>query len=136
MLLLGVSAGVVSVAAHVAISGWLFGFFSQINHINEDAEAGAALYDERGEPRSWSVRQVESSVNWANGSYCWFLLSNGLNFQIEHHLFPGVNQTHLCHIAPIVQRTCEEYGVKYNAMPTFWSALRATAEWYTCLSRP
>jgi len=129
-------SGMVSVLMQIAISGWLFGFFSQINHINEDALAGAAEEDHDGNPRSWAKRQVESSVNWANESTFWFLLSNGLNYQIEHHLFPGINQSHLKHIAPVVRDTCEEFGVKYNAMPSFSAALWATAEWYSCLSSP
>lgn len=68
----------------------------------------------QGREKSWAVRQVESSTNWANGSTFWTYFSNHLNYQIEHHLFPGVNHGHMHLIAPIVRQTCEEFGVKYQ----------------------
>ena len=43
--------------------------------------------------------------------------------QVEHHLFPGLNHEHLPAIAPIVRRTCAEYGVPYNAFGS-WAVLR------------
>jgi fatty acid desaturase len=126
--------GVACALTQIAVSGWLYAFFTQINHLNDASHEGAAAHYENGKPRAWSVRQVESASNFAMHSTFWTYLSNGLNFQIEHHLFPGVNHQHLHIIAPIIQSTCREYGVRYNAQPSFWSALTATAEFYTRMS--
>lgn len=51
--------------------------------------------------------------------------TGALNFQIEHHLFPGIAHTHYPKLAPLVRRTCEEFGVRYVSRPTLLSALAA-----------
>ncbi|CAM9734059.1 unnamed protein product, partial [Choristocarpus tenellus] len=46
----------------------------------------------------------------------------GINYQIEHHLFPSMSHMHYQDIAPIVQATCDDFGVPYSFHPTLWSA--------------
>jgi fatty acid desaturase len=124
---------------HIATSGLLFAIFSQINHLNEpsldekqlalrDASRHALLKD------SWAVTQIETSNNFATHSALWHILSNGLNLQIEHHLFPGLNHCHLHHIAPVVRMTCEEYGVCYKSYESWSDILQATLSWLDLLS--
>jgi len=71
--------------------------------------------------KEWAEVQVITSANWSVGSTMWMLLSGGLNYQIEHHLFPGVTHVHYPAISKIVRKICEENNVKYNAYPTFTS---------------
>ena len=52
-------------------------------------------------------------------------LCGGLNFQIEHHLFPGVCHIHYEKLAPIVQQTALEYGLPYHESKTFYGAISA-----------
>jgi linoleoyl-CoA desaturase len=52
-------------------------------------------------------------------------LIGGLNYQIEHHLFPSICHVHYPKIAPIVKKTAAEFGVPYHALPTVGSAIRA-----------
>jgi len=75
--------------------------------------------------REWACHQVEHSLDYAAGSRLWLHLSNGLNLQVEHHLFPQVGWGHYRALAPIVRATCAEYGVVYTHQPTFWAALKA-----------
>ena len=49
----------------------------------------------------------------------------GLNYQIEHHLFPRVPHTHYANIAKIVQRNAEHHGVRYATHDSLRSALRS-----------
>jgi len=76
-----------------------------------------------GRSASWAECQVAASVDFARGSRLlgWYL--GGLNFQIEHHLFPQLCHAHYQGIAPLVERTCHEFGVSYHARPTFRAAL-------------
>jgi linoleoyl-CoA desaturase len=76
-----------------------------------------------GRPGSWAVCQAEASVDFARGSRLlgWYL--GGLNFQIEHHLFPQVSHVHYPGIAPLVEATCRDFGVGYHFEPTFRAAL-------------
>lgn len=110
--------------------GILFGLFSQINHLNEDSIASAST------GRSWAVEQVETSANFATDSPLWFVLSNGLNYQIEHHLFPSINHEHLWMIQPTVEQTCKEFGVRYKSYDSMWAILRETAKYYRALAQP
>jgi fatty acid desaturase len=124
---------------HIATSGLIFAIFSQINHLNEpslDTKERERLKQSR-DPRlaaSWAVNQVETANNFASGSTLWHILSNGLNYQIEHHLFPGVNHCHLHHIAPTVRATCEEFGVCYKSYESWNDTMQATLDWLDKLS--
>jgi fatty acid desaturase len=74
---------------------------------------------------NWGVLQVENSCNFGLDIWYWNWLSGGLNFQIEHHLFPGFIHTRLPEIHPIVKATCEEFGYKYTNFPSFGSAVKS-----------
>ena len=77
----------------------------------------------------WAVHQAESSLNFApnNPVVTWYC--GGLNYQIEHHLFPKVSHLHLKGLSTIVQNTCAEFGVQYRVNPTVTSALTSHARW-------
>ena len=63
-----------------------------------------------------------------NAAMNWYV--GGLNFQIEHHLFPQMCHIVYPQIAPIVEQTCKEFGVRYVSKPNF---LRAVQEHYVTL---
>ena len=71
------------------------------------------------------IHQVVSSQNIActGWNYWVFLYTGGLTYQIEHHLFPTLNHTHLWRIQPIVQRLCKKYDIPYQIAPSFTDAL-------------
>jgi fatty acid desaturase len=41
-------------------------------------------------------------------------LANGLNYQIEHHLFPRLPRNKLRGMQPIVKDFCEEHAIAYH----------------------
>jgi len=51
----------------------------------------------------------------------------GLNFQIEHHLFPGICHVHYRKLAAIVKKTTGEFGIPYHVQPGFMKALKEHA---------
>ena len=71
---------------------------------------------------SWAVTQVRTSLDYGHGDAVATFLCGALNYQIEHHLFPGVSQYHYPALAPIVMATCKEFGVPYRYERTFWDA--------------
>lgn len=72
---------------------------------------------------NWAVHQLKTTCNFAqrNKALSWFV--GGLNYQIEHHLFPNICHVHYRKISKIVRKTAEEYNVPYRSYPTFMSAL-------------
>eukprot|EP00811_Abedinium_folium_P002511 NODE_12305_length_1233_cov_3.825497.p1 GENE.NODE_12305_length_1233_cov_3.825497~~NODE_12305_length_1233_cov_3.825497.p1 ORF type:complete len:344 (+),score=66.89 NODE_12305_length_1233_cov_3.825497:73-1032(+) len=82
----------------------------------------------------WGEAQVRESANFLNGScldiFCY--LFGGINFQIEHHLFPSISHMHYPAIAPIVKRTCMEFDIPYYNCPSLVQATREflrTVDW-------
>jgi len=70
----------------------------------------------------WAAVQCQTSVNWAVGSWFWNHVSGGLNHQIEHHLFPSICHTNYVYIQDVVESTCIEFGVPYQAEKSLWTA--------------
>jgi linoleoyl-CoA desaturase len=128
-----------AVILHVSTSGLLFGMFSQINHLNESSLMVEQCHNDKAKSpivaHSWAASQVETSNNFCTDSAIWHILSNGLNLQIEHHLFPGLNHSHLHRIAPIVKSTCDEFGVMYKTYNSWTEIMGATLSWLDKLSQ-
>ncbi len=84
---------------------------------------------------NWAVHQMNTTANFAphNRFLSWFV--GGLNYQIEHHLFPNVSHIHYKKIAPIVRSTAQEFGVPYHTEPTFFSAIISHARMLKHLGR-
>jgi len=72
---------------------------------------------------NWAIHQMNTTVNFCrhNKFISWYV--GGLNFQVEHHLFPTICHIHYPQIAEIVKATAEEYGVPYLENKTFGKAL-------------
>ena len=73
----------------------------------------------------WAVHQLNTTSDFARDNQLLNWYVGGLNFQIEHHLFPNISHVHYQKIAPIVERTAKEYGYNYNLKPTFADALKS-----------
>lgn len=84
--------------------------------------------------RDWATYQVESTANFRTHGFLSWLLG-GLNFQIEHHLFPQVSHVHYPALTPIVERVCQRHGVRYFAHPSFWTAVVCHCQWLKYLGR-
>jgi linoleoyl-CoA desaturase len=71
----------------------------------------------------WAVHQVQTTANFATKSKLLFWLLGGLNFQIEHHLFPRVSHIHYPQISRFVRETCAEYNIAYHEYSSMFQAL-------------
>jgi fatty acid desaturase len=64
-----------------------------------------------------------TSHNVATDNYWIYLLTGGLNHQIEHHLFPSVNHCHLKELSAVTKELCKKYNVQYNESMSLWEGL-------------
>ena len=62
-------------------------------------------------------------VNYTYFVIGWF--NGGINYHIEHHLFPRMNHLHLPKIQPIVREFCAEKGIPYNYFPSVWGNFKS-----------
>jgi linoleoyl-CoA desaturase len=85
----------------------------QLAHTVEQTAFPTPYPDTNKLENEWAIHQVQTTANFAtrNKIYTWLL--GGLNFQIEHHLFPKISHVHYPAISKIIKQTCEEYGIRY-----------------------
>jgi linoleoyl-CoA desaturase len=95
----------------------------QLAHVTSscNAEAGPVELTDK----NWHIHQLETTCNFAHSNKLLSYLIGGLNYQVEHHLFPQVCHVHYPRIAPIVKQTAEEFGVPYHYEKTFRGAVAA-----------
>jgi linoleoyl-CoA desaturase len=107
-----------------AVIGLVLGVVFQLAHCVEGADFPLEHTPGRID-KPWAVHQAEASVDFARDSRAAAWLLGGLNFQIEHHLFSRICHVNYPAIAPVVEQTCAEFGVRYAHNTTFWGALRS-----------
>lgn len=110
-------------ALHLA-EGLVLGLVFQLAHVVEDTDFPMTNEDGNIE-EAWAIHQMQTTANFARKSWLANFFCGGLNFQIEHHLFPKICHTHYKEISKIVKATAEEYNVPYNDNPTFGDALKS-----------
>tara|TARA_B100000795_G_C22806147_1_gene444992 strand:+ start:3385 stop:4473 length:1089 start_codon:yes stop_codon:yes gene_type:complete len=106
------------------LSGLILAAIFQPAHVMEDLKFDLPSEDGHMDVHP-AVHQLETTSNYANGSTLLSWYAGGLNFQIEHHLFPNICHIHYKKIAPIVKATAKEFGIPYHEHKTFVRAL-----WY------
>ena len=117
------------------IAGFCLAIIFQPAHVIEGTEF--PLPDESNTlENNWAVHQLHTTTNFGNSSrwFSWYV--GGLNFQIEHHLFPNVCHVHYRKIAGIVKATALEFGLPYKSSRTFIGALAGHARLLKQLGRP
>lgn len=108
------------------IAGFILAIIFQPAHVIDGTEY--LQPDENGNmENNWAIHQLHTTTNFGrkNRLFSWYV--GGLNYQVEHHLFPNVCHVHYRAIAPIVEQTALEFGVPYKSKETFIEALRAHA---------
>lgn len=71
----------------------------------------------------WGAKQVIESGNWYGKIWCFFF--GGINYQIEHHLFPNIHHAHYPQISKIVKETCEEFDIPYVHHKSIFDVIRS-----------
>lgn len=71
------------------------------------------------------AHQMKTTLNFGNKNKLLNWYAGGLNFQIEHHLFPNVCHIHYSKLAPIIKQTAHEFNLPYHEIPTFSGAVIA-----------
>ena len=76
--------------------------------------AEAARLSSAQQRADYLLLQTANTIDFRTG---WFgrLLTSGLGFQIEHHLFPNVSHVHYQKLSPLVEQLCRQQGLPYRA---------------------
>jgi linoleoyl-CoA desaturase len=106
------------------IAGFILAIIFQPAHVIDGTEY--PVPDDDGQlENNWAIHQLHTTTNFGrkHRAFSWYV--GGLNYQVEHHLFPNVCHVHYRAIAPIVEQTAHEFGLPYKSKETFASALVA-----------
>ena len=132
----------------VGFMPWLIGFLSMglvagfvlsivfqlahtVEHVHFPLPDGATgkMEDE------WAIHQVKTTANFATRNKIVSWLVGGLNFQIEHHLFPKISHVHYPEISKIIRKACTEFGVPYIEYPKVRFAVASHVSYLRQLGR-
>ncbi len=115
-------------------AGTILSLIFQMAHVVEGPEQ--ILPDENGKmPDSLLVHQLKTTSDFSrnNKILSWFV--GGLNFQVEHHLFPRICHVHYPAISKIVEKTTREFNMPYHVYDHFGDAFRSHFRTLTKLGR-
>jgi linoleoyl-CoA desaturase len=104
------------------IAGFILGIIFQPAHVVPTSDY--PMPDDSGNiDADWAVSQLYNTANFAPGAklFSWYV--GGLNYQVEHHLFPNICHIHYSSISKIVKETAEEFKLPYHSYKTFGQAL-------------
>lgn len=106
-------------------SGFVLSIVFQLAHTVEHTEFPVADIDSNKLPDEFAAHQIKTTANFATKNKLISWLVGGLNFQIEHHLFPKISHVHYPAISEIVKAVCKEYQLQYIEYPTMRRAVVA-----------
>ncbi len=109
--------------AHM-LAGFVITVIFQLAHVVEGPEHHDALETPVME-NTWAIHQLKTTANFSpkNKLITWFV--GGLNFQVEHHLFPNICHIHYPKISEIVRATVKEFDLPYYEHKKFMEAYRS-----------
>jgi linoleoyl-CoA desaturase len=117
------------------VMGIMLAVVFQLAHCVEEADYPLPAANTLRMEHAWDVHQVQTTVDFGRKSWilCWLL--GGLNFQIEHHLFPRICHVHYPALSKIVEETCREFGIRYASHRTFLAGVISHFRWLRRLGR-
>lgn len=116
------------------IAGLILGVIFQCAHVIPDTSY-PVLDEQHQLENDVATHQMLTTANFANDNKLLSWYAGGLNFQIEHHLFPNICHIHHKDISKIVRQTAEEFGIPYHYTHNFGDALAGHARFLNQLGK-
>ena len=115
-------------------AGFILSFVFQLAHTVEEVEHPE---DSNINPATqFAVHQLATTNNFATKNWLVTFFTGGLNFQVEHHLFPGISHVHYPNISKIVRETAAEFKVNYFEHKTFGKAVKSHLGFLKDMGKP
>ncbi len=108
---------------YALITGFVLSIVFQLAHTFEETTFAHVTENNANVDTQWAVHQLQTTANFATRSALVNWYTGGLNFQVEHHLFPKISHIHYPAINRIVMQTCADYGVIYQEFPSMHKAV-------------
>jgi linoleoyl-CoA desaturase len=109
----GFGSWLVSFLIFALVAGFVLSLVFQLAHTVEHTAFPIANPDTGKFEDEWSLHQLKTTADFATKNKLITWLVGGLNFQIEHHLFPKISHVHYPSIHAIIKTTCDEHGIHF-----------------------
>ena len=121
----GVAHALIGLAITMATAGVALTIVFQLAHTVEHTDFPLPDSSDNKLPDEFAIHQIATTANFATQSRLVTWLVGGLNFQIEHHLFPKIAHVHYPQISRIVRQVCLERNIPYVEHTTMRKAVGA-----------
>ena len=118
------------------VLGTVLSVVFQAAHCVEEAEFPLPREETGRIEHAWAVHQAETAVDFARRSRVVAWLLGGLNFQIEHHLFPRISHVNYPALSRLVEETCRDFGIKYAEHRSFRAGMVSHFRWLRRMGMP
>ena len=118
------------------VTGIVLSVVFQVAHCVEEAEFPLPRARTGRIDNAWAIHQAETTVDFARRSRVVACLVGGLNFQIEHHLFPRISHVNYPVISKLVEETCREFGIRYTEYKSFRAGMASHFRWLRRMGMP
>jgi linoleoyl-CoA desaturase len=125
LLVMGVTKGLIFYFIWNFSMGFVLAIVFQLAHVVEPTEFPVPDVANNKISHDWFYHQFATTANFAtqNPIVTWY--TGGLNFQVEHHLFPKISHVHYPALHKLVKELCSQYNIPYNEFPTMWGAINS-----------
>ena len=112
--------------------GLLLGLILQVAHCTEGV---SIKKDQIFKVNNGFYNQINCTSNYCpeNKIITWY--TGGLNYHIEHHLFPNISSVHYPNLSKLVKNHCKNLDIPYKTYDTYFFSLKAHFEYLKKLGR-
>lgn len=121
--LIGFTAWIIGFVIITMVTGFIISIIFQLAHTVEHTHFPLPDQATGKVENEWAIHQIKTTANFATRNRTLSWLVGGLNFQIEHHLFPRISHVHYPAISKITKNVCLKYGINYIEFPKMRNAI-------------
>jgi linoleoyl-CoA desaturase len=114
------TAGIIQTCIHICIVNLLYFVNVYPNHSFYETKI-----ENKYEGNNWAKMQICNSGNFLMDNLWWTRIFGGINYQIEHHLFPNMSNSHYPEVSKIVRSYCKENNLPYVNKKTLYEAYKS-----------
>ncbi len=107
---------------HIGL-GLILSIIFQLAHVVEETTFEFVGNNDKQIENEWAIHQVRTTANFSAGNKVISWFAGGLNYQIEHHLFPKISHIHYPALSQLVKAACNKFQLPYNSIPTMRAAV-------------
>ena len=111
---------IMNILLYLIVSNCVYSISVEINH-----DTYKTISNQSNKAKDWGEIQVRNSANFQTKKYydIYHHLFGGINYQIEHHLFPSMCHVHYPKISPIIEGVCNDFHIPYQNHSTIISGM-------------